>query len=184
VRVSKRQIREDIKGLAGLLAPFGITSSEQLAALMRQDDGYPSGAYIRLMLSPWEEPDPSERFCDRFYTLKEYVERSLVGDHQADLLVTLDRVVIRDGYDPTHKIRFVVSSDGHLKPNEVVMVKEEGGVPEGALVYVPADFIGQCMYCGAVFFKRSPSARYCKPECRREARKRRRRILMMLESEA
>jgi hypothetical protein len=183
LRVSKQQIREDIKGLAGLLAPFGITSSEQLAALLRQDDGYPSGAYIRLMLSPWDEPDPSERFCDRFYLLKEYVERSLVGDH-ADLLVTLDRVIIRDGYDPSRKIRFVVSSDGHFKFNEVVMVREEAGVPEGALVYVPPDFIGQCQECGTVFFKRSSSARYCKPVCRREARKRRRRILMMLESEA
>jgi hypothetical protein len=179
VRVSKKQISEDIRGLALLLAPFGITNSEQLAALLRDSDSYPSGAYIRLMLSPWDEPDPSERFCDRFYLLKEYVERSLVGD-QADLLVTLDRVIIRDGYDPSHKIRFVVSSDGHLKPNEVVMVKEAEGVPEGALVYVPPDFIGQCQECGAVFFKRSPSARYCKPECRREARKRRRRVLMMV----
>jgi hypothetical protein len=65
----------------------------------------------------------------------------------------------------------------------VVMVKEAEGVPEGALVYVPPDFIGQCLECGAVFFKRSPSARYCKPECRREARKRRRRVLMIVEAE-
>ena len=132
MRVSKKQISADIKGLAVLLAPFGITNSEQLAALLRDSDSYPSGAYIRLMLSPWDAPDPSERFCDRFYLLKEYVERSLIGDHQADLLVTLDRVIVRDHYDPSQKIRFVVSGDGHLKPNEIVMVREEAGVPEGA----------------------------------------------------
>lgn len=181
MRVSKAQIREDIRGLSALLAPFGIRTSEQLAALLRDKDYYPSGAYIRLMLSAREGPQPSERFCGRFYLLKEHVERGLVGDvedstrREPDLLLTLERVLIRDGYDPSKKLRFVTSSDGRLKPNEIVMIKETDGVPEGALVYVPPGCIGQCYECGAVFFKRSPAAKYCRMECRREAARRRRR---------
>lgn len=174
MRVTKAQLGEDIRALMGTLGPFGVRSSEQLAALLRDDDTYPSGAYVRLMLSSKEGPQPSERFCDRFYLLKEHVERSLAGD-DPDLMLTLERVLIRDSYDPTGKLRFVTSGNGHLKPNEIVLVREQDGVPEGALVYVPAGFIGQCLECGAVFFKRSPVARYCRRECRREAARRRHR---------
>lgn len=174
MRVGKAQVREDIRGLVRILAPFGIKTTEQLATLLRDTDQYPSGAYIRLMLSPRDEPQPSERFCDRFYLLKEYVERSLAGE-DAELLLALDRVLIREDYDPTKKLRFVTSGNGNFKLNEVVMIREVAGMPEGALVYVPPDFIGQCQQCGAVFFKRSPVARYCQLQCRGEAARQRRR---------
>lgn len=174
VRLSKRQIREDIKGLAALLKPFGMRTSEQLAALLRDGDSYPSGAYIRLMLSPQDTPAPSERFCDRFYLLKEYVERSLAGE-ESDLMLTLEKVVIRENYDPSRKFRFVTSGNGQLRLNEVVMIKEVEGVPAGALVYVPPDFLSQCLECGKVFFKRSPVAKYCQARCRRAAARTRRR---------
>lgn len=172
MKVAKAQLREDLQALLGQLAPYGIKTSGQLAGLLRNGSLYPSGAYVRLMLSPRETPQPSERFCRRVYSLKEYVQRGL-AEAAPDFLLTLERVLVRDGYHPEARLRFLAPTAESLKPDEVVLVREVGGKVDGALVYVSGAFVARCAECGAVFFKRSPRARYCRVRCRRMAAQRR-----------
>ncbi len=171
MRVGNAQIKRDIRSLWELLRPFGVHTTEQLAALMRDgEEEFPSSGYIRLMLN---SPDriPSEHFCDRFYALKDYVESTITDE--AALMLALERVMMRDTYDPAGKIRFITAHNGRMKHHDILVVQEDG-VPSGALVYVPPDFIGQCQECGAVFLKRSARAKYCQIRCRREAARKRR----------
>ena len=179
MKVSKAQIRQDIQTLLLELAPFGLHNAEQVAALLRKENSddptFPSGAYIRLMLGKADKPDPSERFTDRFYGLKTWVEKQL-SNGSADLATIANKLIIRDDYDPTTKIRFVTTHNRTLELRDVVIVENADSLI-GALVYVPPDWIGQCdaENCGRFFLRRSTRAKYCGPEHRRVEANRRRR---------
>lgn len=178
MKVTKAQIRTDIQVLLSDLATLNLSNAEQIAALLREpesdDPSFPSGAYIRLMLGKADKPDPSERFCDRFYGIKAWVEEQL-SNGQAELIATIDKIIIRDNYDPTSKIRFVTTR-GALKLKELAVVENEGLVT-GGLVYIPPDWIGQCHAenCATFFLQRTASAKYCGLGCRRAEHNRRQR---------
>jgi hypothetical protein len=181
MKVSKAQIRADIQGLLSSLAPFGLANAEQVAALLRDDKSddvtFPSGAYVRLMLGKADKPDPSERFADRFYGLKAWVEKQL-GNGHAELAAITDKLIIRDTYDPAPRIRFVTTQGRALQFKEVVVVQDADDLI-GALVYLPPDWIGQCHLdsCAKFFLRRSTRAMYCGPKCRHIVYNQRRRAL-------
>jgi hypothetical protein len=179
MKASKNQIRSDIQLLLSDLAPFGLANAEQVAALLREpksdDPTFPSGAYVRLMLGKADKPDPSERFCDRFYGLKAWVEKQL-GNGSAELAAVTDRLIIRDSYDPTPRIRFVTTHGRALELKEVVIVENADSLI-GGLVYIPPDWIGQCHAenCAQFFLRRSANAKFHSLDCRRAETNRRRR---------
>lgn len=179
MKATKAQIRTDIQALLSDLATVNLSNAEQIAALLREpksdDPSFPSGAYIRLMLGKSDKPDPSERFCDRFYGIKAWVEKQL-SNGSAELIAAADKLIIRDNYDPTSKIRFVTTGNRALKFKELAIVEREG-IVTGGLVYIPPDWIGQCHAedCATFFLCRSASARYCNPTCRRKEHNRRQR---------
>lgn len=165
MRVTKNQISTDIRFLLSALAPFGLSNTEQVAALLRDeksdDPTYPSGAYLRLMLSKTCRQDPSERFCDKFYKLKEWVESQL-SNGGVDLATAAGRLIIRDGYEPSSKINFVTTPSRNLGWRDMIIVEDADSII-GAMVYIPPDWIGQCHVdtCARFFPRRTANAKYC-----------------------
>jgi hypothetical protein len=128
------------------------------------------------MLSKADKPDPSERFADRFYKLKGWVEQQL-GNGATELATLGGKLIIReDTYDPATKLTFVTTSGRLLELRDVVVIENAGSLI-GGFVYLPPEWLGQCWAdgCGRFFLRRSTRARYCSKACRRAEANRRRR---------
>ncbi|OGO41587.1 MAG: hypothetical protein A2Z04_06685 [Chloroflexi bacterium RBG_16_57_9] len=176
MHATKAQIRADIQQLFSELAIFGVNRPAQLAALLRDSEGedptFPSDAYIRLMMSPREEPAPGKAFCDRIYALKDYVADQL-RDGAPDLARVCDDLVIRDRYDPTRLLRFArVPVDYDF--GQIVTADPSEHDSHLVLALIPANLIRICNHCG-IAYPGVPQSRYCKKDCRRDATKERRR---------
>lgn len=181
MRVSKTQIRTDIQSLLADLQIIGLANAERVAAMLREpesdDPHFPSGAYVRLMLGKSDKPDPSERFCNRFYDLKDWVGQQLTNGNGSGLANIRGKLHIpEDYYDPTNKIRFITMPSHKLDLGDVIPVEDDNGLING-MVYIPSDWIGQCHAenCARLFLRRSTNAKYHSPTCRRYEANRRRR---------
>ena len=175
MRVTKQIIKADIEALFRTLEPYGITKPIHLARLMRDpaDPSYPSDGYIRLMLSDKSDPQPSERFCELFYVLSDYV-RAEVAQGAPGLAVLAEGInpSVASRYRPAERIRFVTLPD-NVDIGEIITANSNGPL---LLAVIPSSLARHCQWpgCGRVF-PGVPSARYCCPEHRRTAARERRR---------
>lgn len=163
MKASRTQIAADIRRLFATLEPYGIRRPSQLAVLLRDknsaDPTWPSDAYIRLMLAD-KGPEPSERFCSRFYALASHVYESLSGDGEYIAVYVADALPPADTFDPTAIVRWVtVPSNMDIHP-ATLDYKPGSHV---ALALIPEAMLGHCEddECGRPFIRRVPWQRYC-----------------------
>jgi len=175
MRVTKAQIKADIRALLDTLQPWGITKPSQLVRLQREksDPNFPSDGYIRLMLNERDEPQPSERFCNWFYALAEFIYEGLARD--TDTVALLARS-LGIGATPEYvrHVRFVVMPDhAAIEDYDLLAASDQEDL---VLALIPKRLRRFCHWdeCGRAF-PGAPQENYCCAAHRKAARNARRR---------
>ncbi|MHB1134768.1 MAG: hypothetical protein ACYC4L_20540 [Chloroflexota bacterium] len=181
-RVPRAKVAREIAELMQLL---GLSSTEQLAALLRNPgDSYPSGALIRTYRL--QRQDAPARFVDLLRARRREVEEQLAEGIAA--LQIAERVTKVYRVEPKRHV-ITILSEAELAEAELRPLDATANVVVAALA-VPAEWIHTCEICGRPYIARNARSRTCyrrdaqgRYVCRRKAQ-RLRRYLRQIEAQA